>query len=212
MDIILEKSIEPITTQRLIIRPLSEQDFQSWGEGLNEEAPKSRSVSHFEAAVPQAQRSQSDFLERLSYYRNLRRLDRFYHYGIFDRVNPKCFVGALSLTVLERLIIQRAVIGYHIFSSHLRQGFGSESVKALLTSAFKDLKFHRLEALIETSNRASIGLAENVGMRREGTLKKAIYSESNHGKWIDAYLYSALAEDFGIKNMKPTIRMEIKEH
>lgn len=209
------KSSEPIITDRLIIRPLTEKDFQAWSDAIASGAQSSRSVSGAEMQVPTSQRNLADFQERLKYYRNLRENDRFYHFSAFDRANPSVILGSLSLTILERLIIQRAVIGYHIFPNYQRQGFAAESVKALLAFAFNELSLHRVEALIEVTNRPSSALALAVGMKKEGTLRKAIYDDgSGRGSesWKDALLFSAVAEDFGIKCMKPSVRLEIKDH
>lgn len=203
-------SEESITTDRLIIRPLRKEDFRTWSEAIP--VANARSLSNIEKTVPSSQRSFTDFQQRLKYYKKLREKDRVYHFAIFDRTNPSKMVGSLSLTILERLIVQRAAIGYHIFTDYLRQGYGTESVKAVLFFAFKELKLHRIEALIETKNRASASLALAVGMKKEGTLRKALFSESSAGKWVDALLFAAVAEDFGIKGMKPSVRLEIRDH
>lgn len=204
--------MENLITDRLIIRPLKESDFQAWSDANSGQKISNRSLTKSEQTVPSTQRNLADFQERIGFYRNLRENDRVYHYGVFDRANPSRLMGALSLTILERMIVQRAVLGYHIYSDFLRQGYGTEAVKAVMLFAFTDLKLHRIEALMETSNRPSAALALAVGMKKEGILRKALFDERSSGKWVDAVLYAGLAEDYGVKGMKPSVRLEIKDH
>ena len=76
------------------------------------------------------------------------------------------------------------------------QGYGKESLKALIIFAFKHLKLHRVEAGIEPNNIRSLRLAKSVGLRKEGTKKRMLYLRD---KWQDIVIYSATCEEFGYK-------------
>ena len=62
----------------------------------------------------------------------------------------------------------RLEIGYLIARDQQRKGFGAEAVSALIDCCTRDLKVHRVAALIHPENVASIALAEALGFRCEG--------------------------------------------
>ncbi|MEV5040052.1 GNAT family N-acetyltransferase [Peribacillus frigoritolerans] len=61
-----------------------------------------------------------------------------------------------------------------------------KAVKEALNIAFKDLKFHRIEAHINVDNTPSYNLAENVGMEFECIRKGFIFE---FGEWTDNLVY-----------------------
>jgi [ribosomal protein S5]-alanine N-acetyltransferase len=63
---------------------------------------------------------------------------------------------------------RRLEIGYILIPSLQGKGFMTEALQAILTYCFMDLNVHRVEAIIDPGNAASIRLATRLGFRLEG--------------------------------------------
>ena len=92
--------------------------------------------------------------------------DLFFIFGIFDRNTGEHF-GNIDSSTIKREICQWAEIGYAIHNQYWRKGLGREAVRAALVAGFESLGYHRIEAVINVDNHASIALAESVGMQKE---------------------------------------------
>lgn len=62
----------------------------------------------------------------------------------------------------------RLEIGYVVMPAQQRRGIDREAVGALVKHCIEDLAVHRIEALINPDNAASIRLVESLGFRCEG--------------------------------------------
>lgn len=123
--------------------------------------------------------------------------------------SKKTPLSKLKMKVMtSRLDFQIANLGYALHNQHWGQGFAKEAAKAAVESAFRKLKLHRLEAGIESKNRASLAVAKAIGMIREGTRKKVIFEK---GSWKDLEYFSISAERIGIRKMKPSISTHFKD-
>jgi RimJ/RimL family protein N-acetyltransferase len=76
-------------------------------------------------------------------------------------------------------------IGWHVARAAQRRGYATEAARVLVAHAFHTLGLRRLVATIVPDNRASIRVAEKLGMRREGTVIKA---DLLHDVWVAAQL------------------------
>ncbi len=92
---------------------------------------------------------------------------------------------------------RQAEIGYTLSRACQGQGFATEAVSCLLTYAFAQLHLHRITAITDCENLASIALLERLGMRREGHFRQNVWFK---GKWGDEYLYAILAEEWHTHN------------
>jgi RimJ/RimL family protein N-acetyltransferase len=73
------------------------------------------------------------------------------------------------------------------------QGYGREALLSLLGFCFAQLDLHRVVALVDTRNLASVALMEAVGMRREGHL---LHNGWYKGEWCDEYQYALLQSEW----------------
>jgi ribosomal-protein-alanine N-acetyltransferase len=64
------------------------------------------------------------------------------------------------------------------------------------------LKLHRLEAEILPHNHASVALVRSIGFQFEGVRRGAVFFDR---EWHDHAVYALLAEDRGIRNMRPSV-------
>lgn len=106
-------------------------------------------------------------------------------FGVFRKVDGT-HLGMVDFSTLARNEFQWGRIGYTLHNQYWKKGYGKEAVKEALTIAFKHLKFHRIEAHINTDNIPSMKLAESVGMDFECIRKGFIY-ENN--EWTDHLVY-----------------------
>jgi RimJ/RimL family protein N-acetyltransferase len=88
---------------------------------------------------------------------------------------------------------RQAEIGYTLSRAHQGQGFATEAVTCLLTYVFARFQLHRIIAITDCENAASVALLERLGMRREGHFRQNIWFK---GKWGDEYLYAILGEEW----------------
>lgn len=85
----------------------------------------------------------------------------------------------------------RAEIGYHmVLENYKRQGFMSEAVAAIIDHGFKELKLHRIEALVGRTNTASLRIIEKQGFVKEGLLRQHYFI---NGVYEDSVMFSKLA-------------------
>ena len=89
---------------------------------------------------------------------------------------------------------QSVFIGYRIFSSHWRQGYATEAVRAAVEAAFTVFDLHRVEACVELNNAASIAVLDKLGFRREGLSKRRLRLRED---WRDVWVYAMTSEERG---------------
>jgi ribosomal-protein-serine acetyltransferase len=100
--------------------------------------------------------------------------------------------GALGLEV--RAPINRiGEIGYWIRSDRAGQGLVTEAAEAVVAFGFDVLGLYRVELRAGVGNRASQRVAEKLGFRLEGTLRKGCPGGPEP---YDCYMYGLLLEDF----------------
>lgn len=89
---------------------------------------------------------------------------------------------------------RQAEIGYSLARHYQGQGYASEAILRLLAYLFEDLRLHRVRAICDVDNRASIRLLERLGLRREGHF---IESYWHNGRWTSEYWYGLLQREWG---------------
>lgn len=86
-----------------------------------------------------------------------------------------------------------ARVGYDLLPEHRRRGIMTEAMEAILAYGFEEMHLHRVEALIDPANVASIRLVERLGFRRDGVLRENTYFRA---RFIDDAVYSLLAREW----------------
>jgi RimJ/RimL family protein N-acetyltransferase len=66
------------------------------------------------------------------------------------------------------------------------KGYGREAVRLLIDHLYSSTPVERVGATCDVENTASYRLVEGLGLRREGTLRSALF---HHGRWHDVYVY-----------------------
>jgi RimJ/RimL family protein N-acetyltransferase len=88
---------------------------------------------------------------------------------------------------------QQAEIGYTLSRAYQGRGMAAEAVTRLLQYVFETLSLHRIIAIVDCENAASVALLERLGLRREGHFHQNVWFK---GKWGDEYLYAMLQEEW----------------
>jgi RimJ/RimL family protein N-acetyltransferase len=101
-------------------------------------------------------------------------------------------VGHVVLTVEEK-DHRQAEIGFTFAREYHGKGLAREASERVLDYAFRELKLHRVFAVTDCENSASVALLGRLGMRREGHFIQNIWFK---GKWGDEYLYAILREEW----------------
>ena len=176
----------PIRTERLVLRPLTEADIDALHAFRGD--PERCTYLPFDPQTP-------DFIrERLSGVMGSTALDTE-HAAIVvgaERIEDGRLIGDLMLfhyeaehgSVEAGWVFRRDISG---------QGYATEAVSALFTTAFRELGIRRITARIEELNVASARLADRLGMRLEARL---VENEWFKGHWSTALDYAILDRDW----------------
>jgi len=182
-----------LKTERLILRPLDRIDYENWKQAYSMlRAPQNE---WDEGPWKESELTHAKFRELLRIKKELRKLDKFYSFGVF-RKDDGVLLGMVHLMDISRSIFQNAYLGYRIFNNYWRQGYATEACLGAIEIAFKELKLHRVEAAIEPHNKISQKVAKKIGLRKEGLSRRRLQIQ---GKWKDMVLYAGTCEDFGWK-------------
>jgi [ribosomal protein S5]-alanine N-acetyltransferase len=101
-------------------------------------------------------------------------------------------VGVININDVIRGNFQSASVGYYAFQPYAGRGLMSEGLRLVLKHAFQKLKLHRIEANIQSTNRASLALAGKCGFVREGFSRRLA---KVCGRWKDHERWAILAEN-----------------
>jgi RimJ/RimL family protein N-acetyltransferase len=88
---------------------------------------------------------------------------------------------------------QQGEIGFTLARQHQGSGFATEAVSRVCDYAFTNLNLHRLVAITDCRNQASVAVLERLGFRREGHFIQNIFFK---GEWGDEYLYAILKKQW----------------
>ncbi len=105
-------------------------------------------------------------------------------------------IGSIRLAVTDA-DNQTGDIGYSFHSDYWRRGLCTEAARAMLGVAFGTLGLHRVFAECDVENRASYGVMEKLGMRREGHIRQGKLVK---GQWRDRFVYAILADEFAARS------------
>jgi ribosomal-protein-alanine N-acetyltransferase len=114
-----------------------------------------------------------------------------YGFGIFLKENNK-LIGNIMIANIRRGPAQSCILGYSLDQQYNGRGYASEAVRYVVDFAFNEVKLHRIEAGVMSSNIGSIRVLEKSGFTREGLSRENL--EIN-GKRESHYLFSRLATD-----------------
>ena len=172
-----------IETERLILRPFNNDDYEQWTLGFNNRLPST--YKYDDGYEDSSFYTKKWFVKWIKGFRETAEQDHVYILGIF-RKEDGANIGNIEVVKILRMDYDWAMMGYSIHNQFFRQGFGKESVQAATELFFSELNFHRLELHINVDNEPSKRLAESAGFQFECIRKEFFYEG---GKWIDQLIY-----------------------
>ncbi len=133
-------------------------------------------------------------------YRTLREVQEWYE-GYFCSRSNRLFailadgtlIGYCTIEAVERTN-NKCEVGVVIGEkAYWRRGIGSAVTQELLRRAFTGLRMHRVEAIIQGDNIASVRCFSRAGFRLDGRLRDA---KCRDGRYVDLLVYSILHEEW----------------
>jgi RimJ/RimL family protein N-acetyltransferase len=101
-------------------------------------------------------------------------------------------VGCIDALALNR---HAGTFRYGIFveREHRRCGYATEAALVVLKYYFGELRYQKCTVSVHANNDASIALHERLGFRREGTLRRMVYTG---GRYFDTHYYGMTNEEW----------------
>lgn len=175
----------PLETDRMILRQFADSDLSAIFAYRND--PE---VAQYQSWTATGE------AELRAFIHNLKSLQpgtpgEWFQFAI-ELKSAKELIGDCALRV-NKEDTRQGEIGFTLSRKHQGKGFAAEAVSVLLDCAFTKLGLHRIVAITDCENRASIALLERLGMRREGHFLQSIW---NKGEWRDEFQYAILKEEW----------------
>ncbi len=123
---------------------------------------------------------------------NLAVKQTFIRFWVYEKGRENQIIGTVSLQQIRWEPYQSCEFGYKFDQRFWRRGYASESILKCIDIAFREMKLHRIEALVQPENRASKNLLEKLGFVKEGMKRQSV---KLHGAWRDHEVYALLPGD-----------------
>lgn len=172
-----------LTSERLLLRPVRDEDLDSIFSGLSNPAV----IKHYGVSY----RTREEAKDQLRFYKDLIEKNR----GIFWALcspDDRMFYGTGGYFRMD-LTHRKAELGLWLFPEYWGRSFLSEALVLICKHAFDEHGLHRLEAMIETDNDACRKGLTKLPFTHEGTLREC---ELKNGKFISLEIWSLLEDEF----------------
>ncbi len=181
-----------LETKRLILRTPRISDWKDIVEGIG-----NLKVSKNISSVPYPYKKK-DALEWIDkQIKNSKKKKKEYSF-VIELKSEKKVIGGSGLHKLD-LENKTAETGSWIAKPYWRKGFATEAKIAVNDFAFNKLKLRRLESRAFVENKASNEMSKKLGLKLEGTLRKADKSKAT-SKTHDLNIWGILKEDWKKKH------------
>ena len=174
----------PITTSRLIIRPLKTEDMQDWLEFVKDE----NSYKYLNCDPPDDEQAMS-WLENGKVLR-LPHSNRTLSLGIELQKEAK-IIGDLSLLLNDPEEHRQGVFSIRIHPAFRGQGYGTEALRGLIDFGFNAIALHDIRVSIDFRDLAGRRMVEKAGMKLEGEF---VEERRFKGEWISTAYYVILTK------------------
>lgn len=174
---------EPLTTDRLIIRPIRKGDREDFFAYRSH--PE---VTKFQSFRPaQIEDIDAFILQMESALPNIP--GQWYQAAICLKKGGR-MIGDAGMHFIDG---EQVEIGYTLSPDHQGKGYAAEAVHAVLGYLFGILGKHRVFASVDPDNTHSIALLERLGFRKEAHFHESI----REGKrWMDDCIYAMLKREW----------------
>lgn len=176
--------VEPIRTERLVLRQLAAGDLEDVYAWMSDPA-----VAEYQLYEPRTREQVAEHLAKAEAATSIAVDDDWIEFGIQldDRI-----IGCIFFN-LKSVADSTAEIGWALTAAHQGKGYAREAASAVLTLAFDTLELHRVYAELDPRNAPSIVLCERLGMRHEAHLVEHMMFK---GAWADTGIYGLLEREW----------------
>jgi len=179
------KGTVEIETQRLWLRRFTEKDapaaYRNW-------TSDEKVTEYLRWPTHESMETTASILKE---WINAYRSSDFYQWAIVPKDGKDEPIGTISVVDRNERLNQ-VHIGYCIGSRWWNQGIVTEAFSAIIPFLFKEVHANRIESQHDPENTGSGRVMAKCGLRYEGTLRQADFS--NRGI-VDAAMYSLLANE-----------------
>lgn len=176
-----------LETERLILRPFIEGDF----EAVHAYASVAENVIYMVWGPNNELDTLEFILQAIKHSKEVPYLN--YQFAAIEKESRK-LIGACNIVMVRE---SEGEIGWILHRDYWKQGFGTEMGKKLLQFGFQELGLHRIIAHCDTENYGSFRVMEKIGMRREGHfLESRLANKFSKKKYGDEYSYTILTEEW----------------
>lgn len=170
-----------IQTKRLLLRQIKKDDLENIYYGLSHpEVIKYYGVSYSSLEATK---------EQMTWYSNLEKSKTGIWWAISSQDRRK-FYGAIGLYQISREH-KKAELGFWLLPEYWGKGYVPEATGYVLSHAAEVLKLHRIEAFVESENKASGNALKKLQFEHEGRMKD---SEIKNGKYISVDIFARILE------------------
>jgi RimJ/RimL family protein N-acetyltransferase len=180
------KPAYPIQTERLLLRPFAETDFDAL-LAIQSRADVARYL-YWDPRTAAEVRETLDTKVRATAI--IAEGDNLSLAAVFRETGELIGDCSLLWTSAEH---RQAEIGFVFHPDHHGRGYATEAAAALLALAFDDLRAHRVFGRLEARNTASARVLERLGMRKEAHL---VENEHVKGEWQSEIVYAQLEREW----------------
>jgi len=176
----------PITTARLMLRPLAPGDLDALADIYLR-----REVTRYLYWKPRTRPEVADWLAARTDRGLLEREGDALSLAVV-RTEPGTFLGNVVLKWLSA-VHQQGEVGFVLHPDHHGRGYAAEAARVMLWLGFEGLRLHRIVGRCDGRNKASAAVMERLGMRHEAHLRE---NERVAGEWTDECIYAMLAAEW----------------
>jgi [ribosomal protein S5]-alanine N-acetyltransferase len=177
--------IAAVETERLVLRELSEDDF----EDIHEFKSDLQVVKYLTWGPNSREQTLHSLRKQIAFQNEENR--QIYVLAVELKCSKKVIGNALFM--VRDPDFKTAEIGYFINSNYWKKGYGIEIVNGLLYLGFNIFDVHRIYAICDVENAGSVKLLNKIGFRQEGHFIKNLKVK---GQWRNNYLFAMLSEEF----------------
>lgn len=172
-----------LTTQRLILRPLTIHDFSDFYATHS-------SKDHMQWFGTESMTHSHEAENLIELFRDLWPSKKGIRF-VIERSSDQSFLGTCGLFKWNHNW-KSCAISYELSPNALGQGYMNEALHAVIQYAFKSMQINRIEAQIHPNNSSSIKTITKLGFLLEGTQRQAGYW---HNTYHDLCLFSLIQSD-----------------
>ena len=198
--------VEPLRTERMVLRPLAETDA--------DDVYEYQRLPEVIRYIPWDARDRTEGHAHTQKRAGMRRLENDDDGVLFAMVleGERSVADATRDRVVGDLMLRlgsvehaQVEVGWVLHPAFQRRGLAEEGARAVIGLAFDRLGAHRVFALLDVRNAASAALCERLGMRREGTILEEEYHD---GEWEDTAIYGLLRREWYAQSHERSVQQD----